>query len=74
MTLHGTEITARPPVATRIRGALSRILDVVEQTSRCTAGGREAERLLARSDGELARMGLRRDEVFRHAFSGYLHP
>lgn len=34
---------------------------------------REAERLFAMSDAELAKRGLTRDTVVQHAFKSYLH-
>jgi hypothetical protein len=53
---------ARPPAHRRSQRA--------SDAARCA---REAERLLAKSDEELARLGLRRDEVVRHAFARFMY-
>lgn len=48
------------------------VYDVLCKTGHAAQCAREAERLLALSDQELAKRGLQRDEVIRHAFASYL--
>jgi hypothetical protein len=52
---------------------LMRVFEILAATSDAARCAREAERLLAKSDEELARLGLRRDEVVRHAFARFMY-
>ncbi len=54
------------------RAALEGIITFLAQTSQAMACAREAERLSRLSDGELYRLGVKRDEVIPHAFRGFL--
>lgn len=50
-------------------GALMLAIGNASTGARCA---REAERLFAKSDEELARLGLRRDQIIHHAFGPFL--
>lgn len=47
------------------------VFDMFAHASIGARCAREAERLSAMSDAELARRGLRRDQIIRHAFGPY---
>ena len=55
------------PFAT-LRTAWSGFLEILTETSVCIRCAREAERLSQLSDEKLARRGLKRNEIFDHAF------
>lgn len=65
-------MVARRSVFDRLSAALSRFLATAADTSEAMRCAREAERLFALSDDELARRGLTRDAVISHAFARYL--
>lgn len=65
-------MVARRSVFDRISDAVKRFAVVAADTSDAMRCAREAERLLALSDAELARRGLTRDAVISHAFARYL--
>jgi len=54
----------------RVLRAIGKVLVDTSTVARCA---REAERLSALSDAELAGMGLTRDRVVQHAFRRYIH-
>ena len=60
--------SAFAPVLAAGRG-LYGLLATTARAARCA---REAERLFAMSDAELARLSLRRDQIVQHAFKAYV--
>ena len=56
-------------VGALLRGVAETIVDA-SHAARCA---NEAERLFRMSDAELARRGLKRDQIIRHAFRSYIH-
>jgi hypothetical protein len=56
----------------RLGDRLGEAMDAVASASDAMRCKREAERLLALSDAELATLGLTRDRVVQHAFRRYL--
>ena len=50
--------------------AVGRFLSDLSNARRCAL---EAERLMALSDAQLARRGLRRDEIVSHVFRNHMH-
>jgi hypothetical protein len=72
MTTQTTTGASRSILA-RISDALTAIADTLAETGDLARCRREAERLFALSDEELARRGLSRDRVINHAFRRYLH-
>jgi hypothetical protein len=69
-----TTTTARParPVLGRIRSAAAAAFNALAEYSQAAQCAREAQRLFAMSDGELAKRGLTRDRIIQHAFGPYL--
>ena len=72
-------MTAQSNTITPIRSALAPVLaagralyGVLVTASRAAQCAREAERLFGLSDAELARQGLRRDQIVQHAFKTYV--
>lgn len=64
---------AQGPVLGRIGAgfaAVMRFLCTLSNARRCAF---EAERLMALSDAELKRRGLRRDEIVAYAFRNHMH-
>jgi hypothetical protein len=59
-------------VLSRIGDAVRAFCDILADSSTGMACAREADRLFALSDEELARLGLTRDRVINHAFRRYL--
>ncbi len=53
--------------------SLLALIEAVGSASHAGRCAREAERLFALSDAELARRGLTRDRVIPHAFGPYFH-
>ena len=74
MTVQTTTITTTPVRAffQRIRTFLGGVAATMADASHAARCGREAQRLLDMSDAELARRGLKRDQVVQHAFRSYL--
>lgn len=66
-TMTGHENPVRSLLDT-ISAALTRTVLAMAESSRAGKGAREYQRLSALSDAELARIGLRRDDIMRHAF------
>lgn len=65
--------TALPrPIFARLAESLRGALDILAEASTGMACAREAERLFALSDEELALRGLTRDQVIPHAFARLL--
>jgi hypothetical protein len=59
-----------------LAGIGARFMSGVKAISNASRGARclrEAERLSRLSDDELARRGLKRDQIVQHAFRSYLH-
>lgn len=71
MTVHTTTAPARPLLAS-IYGHLRKIGALIANQSELMRCSREAERLFAMSDDQLARLGLTRDRIVHHAFGRYL--
>lgn len=55
-----------------LRKSLGGIFRQLAENFRGYACAREAERLSALSDAELARLGIRREGIFQHAFGRFL--
>lgn len=71
MTAHLNSTPSRgllAPIADGVR----RLGSVLAETSDLMRCKREAERLFAMSDADLAKRGLTRDRVINHAFARYL--
>jgi hypothetical protein len=66
MTSSNALKTDAGPLATRLG-----FLEILTQTSPLVRRAREAERLYCSSDEELARRGLKRDDIFDQAFRIY---
>jgi hypothetical protein len=50
----------------------ARIVDALVAASAAGRCAHEVERLMAMSDAELARRGIKREDIVRHAFARYL--
>lgn len=61
---HGFAANLGQIISHAARGALTFLLDLSETPARM----REIERLSAKSDAQLAQLGLRRDEIVHHVF------
>ncbi len=71
-----TTITVRETVEgglARIGAGFAQLMAFFETVSTAHRCSLEAQRLMARSDDELARHGLRRDEIVQHAFRRTMH-
>jgi hypothetical protein len=71
-----TTITLRETVEgglARIRAGLGEVMELFYTVSNAHQCSLEAQRLMSLSDAELARHGLRRDEVVQHAFRRIMH-
>lgn len=67
--------TAQPLAKSLLNAFLAgagHVVDVLADASHGARCAREAERLFALSDAELAKRGLRRDQVITHAFRSYM--
>ena len=64
---------ASAPVAARPRGILTRIAEILDRLAAAQSRAGEVERLNAMSDAELARMGLKREDIARHVFRDILY-
>lgn len=60
------------PAHSGLRKSLGRLFRKMAENSAGYACAREAERLSAMSDAELARLGVSRDRIFQHAFGRFL--
>lgn len=60
------------PAASGLRKSLGRLFRKMAESSQGYACAREAERLSALSDAELARLGISRDRIFQHAFGRFM--
>lgn len=58
---------------TERRGFFGRIFDALVMVTESNHRMRKIEELSAMSDDELARRGLRRDEIVRHVFRDRIH-
>lgn len=67
-----TQSAARAPFASLGQKLLG-ILEILSNGSRLAGAAKEAERLFSLSDAELARRGLKRDEIVQHVFGPYLY-
>jgi hypothetical protein len=72
-------MTAQTTNATPIRSAFAPVValgrglyGLFATTAAALRCAREAERLFGLSDAELAKLGLRRDEIVQHAFATYV--
>ena len=63
---------ARPGFGTRIASFLVDMMEARARALRIEARGNELRRLMALDDAELARIGLRRDQVPSHVFRDLL--
>lgn len=68
MTAQSTNATPRQSVLAPLAAAGRRFWEFALTHSAGARCAREAERLSALSDAELARIGLRREDIVRHAF------
>lgn len=59
--------------ATHSRGFFARIGDALMRLAEAQARTAEVERLGAKSDAELARMGLEREDIVHHVFRDILY-
>lgn len=76
MTAQPITTRTASPIRALLAGAgtaLSRLFDTLAGASAAARCAREAERLFALSDAELARRGLTRDQIIHHAFRRYLY-
>jgi len=64
---------ASAPAAPRPRGILARIGGFFTDLAAARSRSEEVARLNAKSDAELARMGLRREDIVRHVFRDILY-
>lgn len=64
---------ASASAAPRARGILARIGEGFARLARAQSRVSEVERLSAKSDADLARMGLRREDIARHVFRDILY-
>ena len=62
---------ASHPARSRARRAIGRLFAATDSFAAAHGAAREAERLMMLSDDALARRGLRREDVARHAFRSY---
>lgn len=72
MTAQSTNVTPIRSAFAPILAAGRVLVNVVAATSHAARCAREAERLLAMSDSELAKLGLRRDQIVQYAFQPYM--
>ena len=63
------EITATRNAFSKMGAFLNRFMHVVAETSTLNARVRKVEALRAKSDEELAAMGIRRDDIVRTVFA-----
>lgn len=64
---------ASAPVADRPRGLWARMADILDRLAAAQSRAGEVERLNAKTDAELARMGLKREDIARHVFRDILY-
>jgi hypothetical protein len=57
----------------RVGAFLRGVAETIGDASHVARCANEAERLFEMSDAELARRGLKRDQIIQHAFRSYLH-
>lgn len=65
--------TTQSAVRIENTSAHSGLLDIVKRAIFGIRCGLEAERLLKKSDNELAEIGMTRDEIYNRAFPRYLN-
>ena len=65
------DITARKEAENTLREAAGAVHGTLVEYWRGAACVREAQRLMAMSDGELAALGLRRDGIYARAFGRF---
>ncbi len=68
-----THAPAATGVLTRIGEFFAALGRAVFTARAAEARVHEMERLMAKSDAELAELGLRREDIARHVFRGILH-
>ena len=68
---HSFHIPARP--LDQVRAALSTFAHRLAENSAAQKRVDYAARLHAKSDAELAELGIRRQDIVRHAFRGMIH-
>ena len=74
-----TTIQTTPPrdagtaILARIRAAFAAVMRFLGDLSNARRCAAQAERLMALSDSELARLGLKRDEIVAYAFRNHMH-
>ena len=71
-----TTITLRETLdcgVARIRAGLGELMEFFSTLSNAHQCSLEAQRLMALSDDQLARQGLRRDQIVQHAFRRIMH-
>jgi len=73
MTAQTTVHDATRRIFAGVGTAITAIGETIANASQAARCAREAERLFALSDLELARRGLARDQIIQHAFRRYLH-
>ncbi len=73
MHVQTAAMTDRRPLIDRIGAGFTMIFETLARTSRGARCAREAERLSALSDAQLARMGLKREDIIRHAFEPFIN-
>ncbi|EPX75672.1 hypothetical protein [Salipiger mucosus] len=71
--MSATDIHSVPHHDTDDRGILTRIFDGLISLAEKNQRLRQADKLSAMSDAELARRGLRRDEIVHHVFRDQLY-
>ncbi|PZQ47342.1 MAG: hypothetical protein DI556_17910 [Rhodovulum sulfidophilum] len=71
--INENETRSRPALALpRLRAAARRVAELLADSSQSMRCAREAERLQRMSDVELYRLGVRRQDIVRHAFAGHV--
>ncbi len=73
MTAQTTAQAPVRPVLARLGATALRFMTAFASASHAARCAREAERLFALSDAELARRGMTRDQIIHRAFGPYLH-
>ena len=68
-----THTPAAPSVLSRIGEFFAALARAVFTARAAEARVHEMERLMAKSDAELAEIGLRREDIARHVFRDILH-
>jgi hypothetical protein len=72
MTMQTIETPIRS-LSSRFGDRLMALMGFIGERSAAAACARQAEALFKLSDEDLAKRGLRRDEVIQHAFARYLY-